>query len=297
MARLETAFAALALAAVTSGCGGARYPEPGTVTFIDGQGRAIDEDEVARRMSTADVALVGEIHGHPAGLELARRLFDRVASSAPSAALSLEFVERDQQPALDAYVAGEIDEAELAQRRGGAKLPAAHLAMIDRARAARMPVIAANAPRRFARQARLEGWDALRALPEDQRGWLVIPEAMPSDAYRSRFADAMGMGSHGDDAHGPADTSKLDGFYRAQVLWDATMADAIRDQLERGRAPIVHVVGGFHVEHDGGLAELVRRAAPKASVFTLVMSEEPAADDRGRADAIAFVGAAPEAHP
>jgi len=263
------------------------------VTFIDDEGTALSLDEVARRMSAVDVALVGELHGHPAGLETARRLFDRVAKSSPRAALSLEFVERDQQAALDAFLAGQIDEAELTRRRGGTALPSPHQAMIDRARAAGLPVIAANAPRRFARQARLEGWDALRALPYDQRAWFTIPEAMPEGAYRTRFAAAMGMGGGGDAGHGAPDPAKLDGFFRAQVLWDATMADAIGKTLALPRAPVVHIVGRFHVEHDGGLAQLLRRANPSARIFTLVISEEPEQDDRGRGDVIAFVGSAP----
>lgn len=300
---LGVRFAALWLAGWPAGatisfmmaaaCGGASHPTvERPVTFIHDEGTALSFDEVARRMSAVDVALVGELHGHPAGLETARRLFDRVATSSPRAALSLEFLERDEQAALDAYLAGSIDDAELTWRRGGTALPKPHQAMIDRARAAGLPVIAANAPRRFVKQARLEGWDVLRALPDDQRAWFTIPEAMPEGAYRARFAAAMGMGGGRDAGHGAPDPAKLDGFFRAQVLWDATMADAIGKALALPRAPVVHVVGRFHVEHDGGLAQLLRRAHPSARIFTIVMSEEPEADDRGRGDVIAFVGPA-----
>lgn len=266
------------------------------MSLVDSHGDTLEFDEAARRMAAADVAFIGEMHGHPAGLDLARRLFDRITETTARAALSLEFVERDQQAALDAYVAGEIDVAELVKRRGS-PLPEPHMEMIDRARSWKLPIVGANAPRRFAKLARIDGWDALRALPEPERALFVIPEAMPSDAYRARFAAAMGMASPGDGSHGPSDGSKLEGFYRAQLLWDATMADSIAALRRAQRAPIVHVVGRFHVEHDGGLAQLVRRAHPAARIVTLVMSEEPSDEEQAAGDVVAFVGKAPKTHP
>ncbi len=266
------------------------------MTIVDHRGGTLELEEVARRMSAADVAFIGEMHGHPAGLDLARRIFERVAETSARAALSLEFIERDQQAALDAFAAGEIDEAELVKRRGSL-LPKPHMAMIERARARKLPVVGANAPRRLAKLARIEGWDALRALPEAERALFVIPDAMPSDAYRSRFAAAMGMSDPGEGAHGPGDGGKLDGFYRAQVLWDATMADSVGKLLDARRAPVVHVVGKFHVERDGGLVELVRRAHPSARVVTLVIAEEPSDEAQGAGDIVAFVGKAPPHHP
>ncbi len=269
--------------------------------MVDGEGRALAIDEVVRRMSAADVALIGEMHGHPRGLALASQLFERVAASSPRAALSLENVERDQQAALDAFVAGAIEEAELARRRGGATLPAEHAAMVATARAHRLVVIAANAPRRHAKQARTEGWDALRALPAEEQAHFTLPQTPPGGGYAARFTAAMGgAASHGGGGHGDplgADDERVASFYRAQILWDATMADSIARALGAGRAPVVHVVGGFHVEHDGGLVQLLRRARPAARVFTLVVVEAPSDRDRGRADVVAHVGPSPREHP
>jgi uncharacterized iron-regulated protein len=290
------AFAALVLAPLLAGCAGAAPPPPPAppaAAIVDGEGHPIALDEVVRRAVVADVVLLGEVHGHPAGLALAAHLFERIAASGRPAALSLEFMERDEQAALDAYVAGTIDADELARRRReNASFPAGHRAMVDAARARGLPVIAANAPRRHVRKARLEGWDALRALPAAERALFVVPEVMPHQGYAARFAEAMGA-----DPHGAGADERITAFYRAQLVWDATMADSIVRAIDAQRAPVVHVVGRFHVEHDGGLAQLVRLARPAARMFTLVVAEAPSDDDRGRADAIAYVGPAPATHP
>lgn len=287
------------LAMVLVGCAGAppaRGPQADApaVAVIDGEGRPLSFDRVASGMGEADVALIGEMHGHPAGLALAARLFDRVAATSPRAALSMEFLDRDQQPTIDAWLAGTIDDAELARRRGDATMPHGHRDMLEVARAHRLPVVAANAPRRFARQARRQGWQALLALPPEERSLFAIPDPPPGGAYRARFAAAMGVAAHGPP--GADDEQRIDAFFRAQVLWDATMADSIARAHAAGRAPIVHVAGRFHVEHDGGLLQMVRRALPAARVFTVVMVEAPRDDDRGRADAIAYVGPSARAH-
>lgn len=290
--RWSGALAVVAAAIVAPGvaaCGGPppAAPRAPAVAIVDREGRPLGVEDVVQRMSAADVALIGEIHGHPGGLALAARLFEEVARGAARAALSLEMLERDQQPALDAFVAGDIDEEELARRRQGAELEPGHRAMIEAARAHHLPVVAANAPRRHARQARVDGFDALRALPPAERGLFSIPDPLPGGGYRTRFASAMGADHHG------ADDARVDSFFRAQALWDATMADSIARALDRGRAPVVHVAGRFHVEHDGGLLQMVRRARPGARIVTLVMVEAPGGDDPGRADAIAFVGPSP----
>lgn len=290
------------LALLLAGCAGsppARAPDHDApaVAVVDGEGRPLSFEQTARRMGEADVVLIGEMHGHPAGLTLAARLFERVITSSQRAALSLETLERDEQPAVDAWLGGTLDDAELGRHRGdGATLPDGHRTMLEAARARRRPVIASNAPRRLARQARLEGWDALRALPAAERALFAIPDPPPGGGYRTRFAAAMGGAAHGSPPAGE-DDERIDAFFRAQVLWDATMADSIARAHAAGSAPIVHVVGSFHVEHDGGLLQMVRRALPAARVFTVVMVEAPRDDDRGRADAIAYVGPGARTHP
>ena len=107
----------------------------------------------------------------------------------------------------------------------------------------------------------------------------------------ARFAGAMGHGH----AHGGAGSEDaLAGYLRAQRLWDATMAASVRDLLVAGRRPVVHVVGRFHVERDGGLALALARMVPGARTAAVVVCEgAPTPSDRGRGDVLVFVPGAP----
>lgn len=286
-------------AAAVSGCRGGRTTAPGGVSvlaearlFAGSDGREVTEAELVTAMGASEVVLIGEQHGHPLGLELAARLFERLLASpeGASAALCLEFFTRDQQAAIDGYLRGASSEAEFrkaAELKDEGDYPAGHRRMVEAARARGRPVIASNAPRALVKRARLAGLDALRAEASEQ---VVVPEALTEGKYRDDFMALMGGG------HAGVDAATMEGFYRAQNVWDATMADSLVQALATSR-PVVQVVGAFHVDGAGGLYQRVRAAAPEARVWRLsVVAEAPERlrdEDRGRADVVAYVGAGP----
>ncbi|RMH23881.1 MAG: hypothetical protein D6693_10615, partial [Planctomycetota bacterium] len=286
---------------------------PWQVTAIDAAtGERISFDDLADRAAAADVVFVGELHGQPVGLAFAAALFDAVLAREPaSAALSLEFFEREDQAHLDDFLAGVTDEGALrdATGRTAGNFPPGHRAMVLAARDAGAPVIAANAPRRYVRLARTEGLDRLRDLTEAQRALVAIPESLTAGGYRDRFFEQLaGMTGHGgpdaedqgepesDEARAEREAEEqrlIESFYVGQNVWDATMAESIARALDAGRRPVVQVVGRFHVERDGGLAQRLRALAPGASVLTIVIVDkapdqiEP--DDLERGDVIVYV--------
>lgn len=283
-----------------SGCGGARAQVSTPASLHDrvhvaegSDGSALAWDAVVRRAAESDFTLIGEVHGHPDGLAIAAELFREVATIARPT-LCLEFFERDDQDDLDAYVAGRTTEAELlrATDNGPEGYPPGHRAMVETARARGLAVVAANAPRRYAKLARTEGFDALRALPEEERALFSIPEVLPGRGYQRRFEQAMG--GHGESHHGGD-------FFLAQALWDDTMADSAVRAHDRYGAPVVSVAGRFHVDHDGGLPQLIRRRRPEAVLFSVsVIDTAPTpleGDQAGRADVVLFVGPMPHEDP
>jgi uncharacterized iron-regulated protein len=280
------------------GCGGAQaqVSAPASlherVHVAEGRdGGALAWSSVVERAARSDFTLIGEVHGHPDGLAIAAELFSEVARQARPT-LCLEFFERDEQADLDAYVAGRTTEEELlrATDKDEQSYPPGHRAMVETAKAKGLAVVAANAPRRYAKLARSEGYDALGALPEEERALFSIPEELPGGGYAKRFAEAMG--GHGESHHGGD-------FFLAQALWDDTMADSAVRAHERFGAPVVAVAGRFHIDHDGGLPQLVRRRRPEAALLTVsVIDAEPTrleGDEAGRADVVIFVGPMPDA--
>jgi uncharacterized iron-regulated protein len=279
------------------GCGSAP-----SAAVLSADAGAIDRVEVARgsdgsplswaelveHANAADIVLLGEVHGHPTGLAAAAQLFEEMAAE-ERPALGLEFFERDDQAGLDAYLSGATDEPAFRQATGRteANYPPGHRAMIETAKLEKLPVFAANAPRRYAKTARLEGYDPLRSLPPEEQRLFTIPDELPGGRYRTAFSELMGGGGHG-AAHEAGD------YFLAQALWDATMADSVVDALERHGPPVLLVAGRFHIDHDGGLVQLVRDRAPDARLLTIsVIDASPGpitAEDAGRADVLLYVG-------
>jgi len=327
-ARPAIAGALLALAFV-AGCASSqradRLPQPApapATADIDTRALPIFEghtglptswDSLVASSARADVVLIGEQHGHPVGLAAAARLYEQVARRKPNtAALSMEFFERDEQAHLDDYIARITDEDAFraASGRTGGNYPAGHRDMVETARELNRPVIAANAPRRYVRLARTGGFDRLRALTAEQRRLFTIPASLSEGSYRERFFALMsGMAAHSapdGQSEDPTPQQRADAearaqemvlsFFRAQNVWDATMAHAIADAVRAGNAPVVHVVGQFHVDHDGGLLTRLCELLPDAEILTVTVSNEtgPAMTeaDRHRADRVIHVGPA-----
>lgn len=263
--------------------------------FSGEDGGQVVEAQIVAAMAASEVVLIGEQHGHPLGLELAADLFEQLLATGAAAALALESVTRDHQAELDAFLRGELDEAafrKAADLEGERKFPAGHRRMVLAAQAKGRPVVAANAARALVKRARLEGLEPLRALGPEEQALVEVPDELTEGTYREQFVALMGQ-------HAGVDAATLEGFYRAQNVWDATMAGSIGGALAAGSRPVVQVVGGFHVDGAGGLYQRVRAANPSAKVWRLSVVAEVAealrAEDRGRADVVAYVGPLPAA--
>jgi uncharacterized iron-regulated protein len=254
---------------------------------------------------------VGENHGHPIGLAAAAALWeDTLASPPPPAgrgpALSMEFLERDEQAAVDDYLTGVTDLAAFQKktnRLSAERFPPGHRRMVEAARAHRAPVIASNAPMRYVRIARTDGYDRLMTLTPAQRALFTIPMVVPGrdDPYRQRFDQVMDeMRGHGGTAPPPVEPESHDAGFRSQTLWDWTMAESIhraRASSDGPFRPVVHIVGRFHSDQEGGLVQALRRLEPGASILTIsFIDDDPGGpprlrdEDKGRADLVIYAG-------
>lgn len=260
----------------------------------------------------ADVVLIGETHDHPLGLAAASALWSDVLareSAGKNAALAMEFLERDRQVFMDDFLTGVSEEGTLVQRAYGssASFPPGHRAMVLAAKEAGRPVIAANAPRRYVRLARLEGYDRLRGLRAEQTRMFRIPDELPGPEtrYRRDFGKIMGAG---EETHGPEGTAgaaendaqrdAIDAMFRSQSLWDWTMADSVTTALSVGHSPVALVVGHFHTDFDGGLVMALRAMRPGVRVVTVCFLPEdsyPSDDEGVRADFVVCGGASKRA--
>ncbi|USN97984.1 MAG: ChaN family lipoprotein [Phycisphaeraceae bacterium] len=273
--------------------------EPRSVPVCAGYtGSPVTWDDMVDAAENADVVVIGEMHGHELGLAAAAALWDDLlASGVGSPALCLEFFGRDQQAAIDDYLTDVTDEEAFrkATNRNDHNYPEGHRRMLEAAKAAGLPVYGSNSPWRYATRAREEGLDSLVGLHPAQRALFVSPGTVPDGPYRDRFFEQFrGMlASHGGEEQSEEEIQdRIEGYYRAQSVWDSTMAGTIAEVLARGSRPVVQVVGQFHSDHEGGLVQAIWRARPGAKIVSISMAEQPdfEGDDLGRADFMVDVG-------
>lgn len=242
-------------------------------------------------MAGADVIFLGESHDDPVTHALQEQIL-RALHAAPGnrpTVLSLEMFETDVQGVLDEYLADLITEDHfLRSSRPWPNYGTDYRSLVEFAREERIPVLAANPPRRYVNLVAREGPSALEELPDAARAFLPpLPLAPPSDRYREAWNSLMGGASHGTPgrpssgppAHDPASPSAeppiSDGLW-AQTLWDAGMAHSIAGALEaHPGARVVHLAGSFHVEGGTGIPEHLARYRPGVRTFTVVFRAVP----------------------
>ncbi|MGL4716452.1 MAG: ChaN family lipoprotein [Aeromonas sp.] len=218
------------------------------------------------RIADADIILVGELHSHPGIHLLQSRLLTELHTVSQQQgrllALSMEQFSRADQKTLDAYLADQIGEAALI-REGNAwpNYPSDYRPLVEFAKAHRMPVIAANAPKPLVSCVGQEGAAWLDQLPAVRRSQLARQLTLGDDPYRQKFMASM--------HHGDADSNAR--RFAAQTSWDDTMAESMVDYLATHPGQqIMHIAGNFHVEGGLGLASRIASRDPSLKVALVV---------------------------
>ncbi len=251
--KLAAALAVLAIA----GCARPKLEAPTTTAepgiYRGTDGERIDEAALFVELAKARVVLVAESHDSAQDHAVQLRVLEAVAARRPTG-LGMEMFQRPFQPALDLFVAGELDEAEmLAQTEWAGRWgfeTELYRPLWSFAHDRGIPIIALNARRELTKRIAKVG---IAGLAEAESA--DLPELDLSDQrYRAWLGEVFR--SHGADMTREA----LDRFFAAQVMWDETMADtAARWAASHPESTLVVVVGRGHVERDWGIPSRLRR--------------------------------------
>lgn len=244
-------------------------------TIFDGEGNRIAFEDLMTSLGGADVVFLGEYHddavGHAFQAEVFRAAFEKFGS-ARDVALSLEMFESDVQYILDEYLSGKITEDHfLASGRPWKNYKTDYRPLVEFAKENRLPVIAANAPRRYVNMVSRNGRGSLSSLSKQAKKTLApLPFGESSEAYAAKFKNlmqAMPAASGG--------TSRIDNILESQTLWDATMAWWVSRHLKKNkRALVVHLNGGFHTESRLGTPEHLAKYRKKARSLVVTIRYE-----------------------
>lgn len=271
-----TSVVVAAVAAVLVGMQPIRAVAP-DATLVLAADASAPLDSMLDRLAEADVVFVGEEHDHALGHALELRVLAGLAARRPRLALSLEMFERDVQLVLDEYLAGMISEsAFLAAARPWPNYKADYRPLVEFCRERRLPVIAANTPRRYVSAVGKGGQQALAALPRASRAFLPpLPYRMDLPSGYEAALDGIFAQSHG--SPGGAGGPSAGYMKQAQALWDCGMADSIRrfQRAHRGTA-VVHINGAMHSDHGWGAVDRLRRMAPRPRIAVVSIKRDPA---------------------
>lgn len=297
----------------------------GHFMVFTGDGQPATLEQIVEAMAEVDAVLIGEIHTDPVGHWIEARLFQgaldltragRPEGALRSVALSMEMFERDVQGILDEYLQDLVPESQFtASARPWEYYDTDYRPMVEMAKTAGVPVLAANAPRRYVNRVSRLGPGALDDLSFRAKGFLPpLPYPPPTETYREEWtslmsnmtmeaqcpapeeaeeeevpAHAVGVPGQAppevteeEPAHGPPEGmpshggSFMENGLWAQTLWDASMAHAITTFLDAHPGGlVVHMVGGFHVENYTGIPEKVGYYRPETRTLVVHMDVSP----------------------
>lgn len=220
---------------------------------VPGSGR-IAAPEILARAAKAQVVLLGETHDNADHHRWELQTVAALAGMHPNMALGFEMFPRRVQPALDRWIAGELNEAEFLKAADWSNVwgydAAYYLPLFQFARLNRVPMLALNVERSFPRAVRANG---LASVPEDQREGVSVPAAA-GEAYLARLFRAY---SQHPDEKGAKPARSDPAFLRfvdAQLVWDRAMAQALATAAARDPDRlVVGIMGSQHVAHGDGV--------------------------------------------
>ncbi len=208
-------------------------------------------DDILPALISRRVIYVGEQHDrfahHINQLVLIKRLHD----AGRKVAVGMEMFQRPYQPALDAYLAGRIDEhrflkesAYFEKWRFDYNL---YKPIIDYARENRIPVVALNIDGDISRQVARKGIDALSSADRKR-----LPGEMDFTDRRYRYDLQKIFRMHKKEHR----LNQFDFFFQAQVLWDETMAESVHRYLAaHPDTTMVVLAGNGHVQYKYGIPQ------------------------------------------
>jgi uncharacterized iron-regulated protein len=278
----------------------------GYILVDPANGQAVSVETVAAALASADVVFIGESHRHPGNHIAQMSIFRALHQHSGNMALSLEQFDRDVQPVMDQYLAGEIGEAAL-RRKGRAwdNYPVSYRPLVEYAKTHGMPVIAAEAPNMVIRCVGRQGPGFLDTIPADKRGWAAAELHLNDGPYKDRFvAFADGNASHGEAPENGQVSEAVLRSFAAQVTRDDTMAESIVKQItKRPGTQVVHLNGSFHSAGFLGTAERVKWRRPDLEIAVVhpievedAMAPSIPADKLGEGNFLLLIAPAPKTY-
>ncbi|MGE3539553.1 MAG: ChaN family lipoprotein [Candidatus Tectimicrobiota bacterium] len=228
--------------------------------------RVLSLDAFITANTAVRLIAVGEEHDHPDIQAFELQLLQALSQQHPQhLALAMEFLERDMQPWVDAFLAGRSDAATLQQQmKASPTFIQYYFPLLDYARQAGIPVLAMNLPRRLARQVAQQGLQpVLSAVTTPERQYVPMALTPLTPQYRTYFQQAVAR------AH-PLSAEQTERFLEASHLKDETMAETLSTYMTgRPHHTVLAIAGRFHIDYGLAIPARLQQRAPALSLRRL----------------------------
>ncbi len=239
-------------------------------------------EDIARAVSLSKIIFIGEEHDryehHLAQLSIIKWLYE----NGHDIAIGMEMFQRQFQDAIDAYIAGQINEIEFLKRtqyfkRWGYNWRE-YKPILDYARQKKIQVVALNVPGELPDKVAKEGIEALS--PQERA---KLPEIdFENIAYREYLRWVYER--HPEKKE---EIKDFNSFYQAQLVWDEGMAESIVSYLRKHpNQQMVVLVGKAHVVYGYGIPSRVARRGYESYRIVLLGGDESL--EPGMADYVLF---------
>lgn len=237
--------------------------------FYNEKGKTVKFDKMIKDLANYDVVFIGEHHNnsinHWLQLQITKALSEKKNNQLT---LGAEMFERDNQSQLNDYLSGKLDEKVLKDSmRLWQNFTTDYKPLVDFAKDKKLKFIATNIPRRYASIVAKKGLDSLNTVTEKEKSWMMkLPVEVTLDTPGYPEMVEM-MGDHA----GPNAMN----FVAAQAVKDATMAESIFKNLEKGKL-FIHYNGDYHSKEFGGTVWYLKKLNPdlKIAVISVFESED-----------------------
>lgn len=228
-------------------------------------------DDIVSGLTGADVIFFGEEHNDSIAHILQYELLEKLHARYTAIGLSLEMFPSDDQLVLDEYLAGFITEKNFSKDATLWNNYNDYRPLVEYAKLAKLPVLAANAPSRYTNRVTRSGLESLDELSAEAKA-LIAP--LPIDTLEGTYYDKFTGLLGGHDGMGNLK------IYQSQNLWDATMAYRIAGfAKEYPEVKILHLNGRFHSDEKLGTVAQLSKYAPSLKVKNIsCFADESLAD-------------------
>ena len=253
--------------------------------------------------------LFGEQHAHP-GVHLSQyHLLQALAQHKQDAILTMEQFSQDKQSVLDQYlqdIHSMGEEVFTIKAKAWRNYRSDYRPLVLLAQSQNWPVIAANAPSSVVRCINRTGYPGKEQIPTELVQYATLPwqhtptqkelKHIRATPYYQRFIQHLGKDADQDENN--------DRLFAAQTVWDASMAEAIMQALDKKKAQVLlHTVGSFHIEHQQGMVSYLTNRLNNELNNTKILTIAPVTgsiekilEQRDKADILLWVNPLPIAY-